>query len=671
MSHPNHPENQFPQQHQQPQVQEEVIDPEIAAMMRELQLNVAFGLRRREQQQNVVNNDDDDDDNSHNMNNENENIEARQYHVPVGLPEERSSQSQSWSKIYMPANACIPAPRSGAASVVVKGKLYMFGGYGGDYGRLDDFYSYDFLQNTWSEVEIIPSSPKPGRRENNGVVLGDTQNIYLFGGYDGTKWMNDLWVFYIDLKKWECIQESSHQNNNDEQQDEADLATLRHRNPHSTRRANSNNGIRPSCRFGYVSVVHENKKLILFAGFDGTSWLNDTWEFDLHTKQWRQIQSKGQIPSNRSCPAWAKNKHFVYIHGGYDGNERKSDFFCLDLRDYTWTEIPKRGKAPTPRYFHSCVLYGNKLFAYGGFSGYERLADMYEFCFETRKWSQVLYDNQGSHYRHDSLNKTSFTSCCPSGRSSLVAQVYNNYMYVFGGYNGIKVLNDFYKFRLALVNVPPSTHKSDILTLLNNPTYSDCVFKLEDNKLVYANKCILSARSEYFRVMLYSGGMKESFSSSQQQPIQIEDVSHEVFLFILEYLYTDTIRSDISEDFAIQVLMASELFLLDRLKHLSQEILRTKINTQNVISMLLQSHIHNAIDLKEICLDFCLNSNNKSFFVEHPQNLQMLKQEPDLLLEIIHKLAVQREIEKNERSRWHRENLNDASSSRAMGPLER
>jgi Kelch motif len=80
----------------------------------------------------------------------------------------------------------VPPPRSGAASVVVKGKLYVFGGYGGGTGRLDDFWSYDFDAQTWEEVQVL-SAEKPGCRENNGVVISDSsRSIYLFGGYNGT-----------------------------------------------------------------------------------------------------------------------------------------------------------------------------------------------------------------------------------------------------------------------------------------------------------------------------------------------------------------------------------------------------------------------------------------------------------------------------------------------------
>ena len=76
--------------------------------------------------------------------------------------------------------------RSGAASVVVQGKLFVFGGYGGGTGRLDDFWSFDFETGLWEEVPVL-SQEKPGCRENNGVVISDSNRfIYLFGGYNGT-----------------------------------------------------------------------------------------------------------------------------------------------------------------------------------------------------------------------------------------------------------------------------------------------------------------------------------------------------------------------------------------------------------------------------------------------------------------------------------------------------
>lgn len=87
-------------------------------------------------------------------------------------------QCLTWSRVPV-YGSLVPPPRSGAASVVVNGRLYCFGGYGGGTGRLDDFYSFCFATHTWEQVPVR-SQEKPGCRENNGVVISDTSKlIYL------------------------------------------------------------------------------------------------------------------------------------------------------------------------------------------------------------------------------------------------------------------------------------------------------------------------------------------------------------------------------------------------------------------------------------------------------------------------------------------------------------
>jgi leucine-zipper-like transcriptional regulator 1 len=277
---------------------------------------------------------------------------------------------------------------------------------------------------------------------------------------------------------------------------------------------------------------------------------------------------------------------------------------------------------------------------------------MYAYDFETHHWSQI--DCTGGDP--------------PSGRSSLVAQVYENCLYIFGGYNGTTVLNDFYKFRLKPIGVPPPALVADLSRLINQPDLSDLVFLVEGQP-VYAHRSILAIRSEYFRVML-CGGMKESrrrlteasvnnmddsiTSSSgvnlnnnssnnniitkmeDDEPddtnaITLPDVSYEVFLKVLEFLYTDSVR-DVSLETAIYLLMASELFLLDRLKALCEDLIRRDIQVENVIQILVASHRHNAMGLKEIALEFILRHLNDPAVMS---GLSDLRVEPDLLLEII------------------------------------
>ena len=130
--------------------------------------------------------------------------------------------------------------------------------------------------------------------------------MYLFGGYNGSTWLNDLWMFDIDTQRWTCIQESSEGLNEEMSSALGQLERAR---------AELING--PSRRFGYVSVVHNNK-FVLFGGFDGARWLNDMFEFDLNTNVWSKVEAKGNLPSVRSCPAWAKDDRYVYIHGVSD-----------------------------------------------------------------------------------------------------------------------------------------------------------------------------------------------------------------------------------------------------------------------------------------------------------------------------------------------------------------
>jgi len=210
---------------------------------------------------------------------------------------------------------------------------------------------------------------------------------------------------------------------------------------------------------------------------------------------------------------------------------------------------------------------------------------------------------------------------------------------------------------------------NDFTKLINNPELADVRFVVEGHE-VYAHKAILAIRSEYFRVML-CGGMRESTtgtitstannngnnagggsgaagegggvgmdedseSSSRGRQnsggaIELLHVSYNVFLKVLEFLYTDTVRS-VSLETSIHLLIASEQFMLDRLKALCEDLIRRDITVETVIGILVASHRHNASGLKDIALEFILrNLNDRTVMT----GLSELKTEPDLLLEII------------------------------------
>ena len=217
---------------------------------------------------------------------------------------------------------------------------------------------------------------------------------------------------------------------------------------------------------------------------------------------------------------------------------------------------------------------------------------MHEFNFDTHGWSVI---SEASNGKGD----------IPSGRSSLIAEVHGHSLFLFGGYNGHVVLNDFYEYRFEPVSIPPPTLLSDLRMLINNKELSDVSFLVE-GKEVHASRVHLAARSEHFRAMLF-GGMRESASGDaielpvcmcacmhacmyvcmctvaerglfgvsvgtqtlfhvlfaclfcvrDSPAVLLQDVSYDVFMKMLEFLYTDRV-GEISAHLAIPLLIASE-----------------------------------------------------------------------------------------------------------------
>jgi BTB/POZ domain len=197
------------------------------------------------------------------------------------------------------------------------------------------------------------------------------------------------------------------------------------------------------------------------------------------------------------------------------------------------------------------------------------------------------------------------------------------------------VMNDFWKFRLSPLAKPPSSLVNDFRRLLNDPEMSDVCFLVE-GKEVYGHRAILAIRSEYFRVLLFNGHMRESVENGSMDastftPIKLNDVSYPVFVKVLEYLYTDNVR-DVELGLGIHLLIASEQFMLDRLKLLCEDIIRRDVNVSNVISILVTSHQHNAMGLKELAMEFILSNLNEKNI---QKGLSDLKATPELLVEII------------------------------------
>jgi N-acetylneuraminic acid mutarotase len=148
---------------------------------------------------------------------------------------------------------------------------------------------------------------------------------------------------------------------------------------------------------------------------------------------WYEIQhdsTNPDIPCPRSLHSCVGFETNIYIFGGYDGMQRKNDFYFYNIDKNRWKEIKTHDMPPSPRDRHVAVVHSRSIFIFGGYDGFNRVNDFYEYNIDYNSWQEVLH-NDGE--------------VPPTPRHSHSSVVYEDSMYIFGGYDG-HYKNDFHRF---------------------------------------------------------------------------------------------------------------------------------------------------------------------------------------------------------------------------------
>jgi hypothetical protein len=95
-------------------------------------------------------------------------------------------------------SGCQPQARNAHTMTVIGAKLYLFGGHSGN-KHLTDLHIFDTQKLQWSQPEIL-GTPPPGLRGHTANLIG--HKIFLFGGYDGKGRTNELYVLDTAECKW-------------------------------------------------------------------------------------------------------------------------------------------------------------------------------------------------------------------------------------------------------------------------------------------------------------------------------------------------------------------------------------------------------------------------------------------------------------------------------------
>mmetsp|Transcript_35701 Transcript_35701/g.83574 ORF Transcript_35701/g.83574 Transcript_35701/m.83574 type:complete len:506 (+) Transcript_35701:364-1881(+) len=447
-----------------------------------------------------------------------------------------------------------PRQRSLHAGIMVDDCLYIFGGYDGS-NRVNDFYKFSFKAFKWSQETATGASPSARDRH---VVVSHGSKIYIFAGYDGNNRVNDFWQYDTEHEVWTIVD-----------------AAL---------------GQPPTPRHSHSGVEYDGS-MYVFAGYDG-NYRSDFHRFNFSQRKWSIVNPKGTVPKARYRTSAVAYKNRMLVVGGHDGAKHLNDFHQLNFDTFEWSLVETTGQVapPSPRDSHSAVVCGDTMYLFGGSTGSAR-NDLYSFSFETYQWHEVR-----------PVSAAGQKASVPCPRFCHTCEVYNNSLYIFGGYDGQQRLNDFWQFRLATeinIDIPSSSLVSDLRCFLNEQKLSDVTFIVE-GKPVYAHK-LLCMRCSYFRAM-FEGQMREA----QQKTITIPNISHRVFLTLLEYLYTDEV--EISLDMAMDLFVAADQFGVERLKRLCEKKILVSINIDNAATILQAANMHIADGLRQSCMDFILRN---------------------------------------------------------------
>ncbi|KEG04665.1 kelch domain-containing protein, putative [Plasmodium vinckei vinckei] len=518
------------------------------------------------------------------------------------------------------------------ASVLYKNCIYIFGGYIPK-ERLNYFYKYNIVENKW--IKMINNNC-PLKSESNSAFLYKNK-MYILWEYNGKRrWSNDLYYFDFNKEIWDIMKIKKNKKIN---------------NTHCP----------PPTLFGFsISVDDASGLVYIFGGYNGKHLSNELYILNLNHKNWIKAKQSGDIPNPRAYTISHIFDGYFYIFGGYNGERCLNSFYEYHIKSGIWTKIKYNvdtemldknsnediknikkktksytycnnieDKLPMPRCLMGSFLYNKCIYILGGYNTIfcGNLYDFYKYNIHERTWEKLITENNCS-------------------QNNMNVHFYKNVIYCIGKFNEKNILNNIYALKLENIYVAPSGLLDHYKNMVNNSSFSDVVFILQ-NRHIYGCKNILSSRSHYFKSLfnihiseknkkIIINGINKIVDTNLHDPIiyiPINDINYDEFLIIIDYLYTDNFPSDCTLEIYIQILiLAISRFQLFRLAQLCEQAITNKIDRYNVFNILFISYRNESKQLCKFCIDFIIHNN-----LLDKEKINMLTLEPHLLGEFYKK----------------------------------
>ncbi len=292
--------------------------------------------------------------------------------VNAGTAAEIILESDEWNLIK-PSAKPVKRIKHAMASVYGTTNAVLFGGYDSKDCK-SDTWVYDIYKDAW---QLKTPKSNPGTLMGHAMAADYTISsdlIILFGGFDGTGYYDDTWLYDLGYNTW----------------------TEKTPTITPTKRA-----------YHAMSSVAGGDQIVLFGGYyqekSTTKYYSDTWVYDVSDRIWKEMNIK-IAPSARRFHAMAfsaKSDEVVLFGGETLGGKLSGETWIYDLGEETWTEKSPTFN-PSPRCNHSMasIFKENKALLFGGFDGKENY-ETWVFDFKTYEWTQLTpQDNPAASVNH-------------------------------------------------------------------------------------------------------------------------------------------------------------------------------------------------------------------------------------------------------------------------------
>jgi hypothetical protein len=217
-----------------------------------------------------------------------------------------AADNSGWRTIDGPS----PPARSihWAAFDARRDRVLMGGGWDG-VRFLTDLWQFSLITETWSQIQTSGENPSP-RFAASAVVDDVRDRLLLLFGFDGSA-SGEVWALNLATHRWS-------------------RATLG-----------------PPARMDAVATS-QGRRLWVYGGFAGlppteSGTLGDLWELDLDSDSWRKLEAIGEVPPPRTNAALAFRNGSIWLLGGHDATSAVTDVWRYELISARWQRVEPIG----------------------------------------------------------------------------------------------------------------------------------------------------------------------------------------------------------------------------------------------------------------------------------------------------------------------------------------